>query len=164
MAQQVPIVGAGSSAKIRSPIGVFFLILITLGIYGIFWWYFVNREMADYGKAKGTTELGDSPGKSVLAITLGALIIVPAVLSYINTFKRAQAAQRLTGVDPINGWIGLILILIIAPAFDSYIQSGLNPVWKAQAAGAAGAAPAVAPAEPTAPAEPETPEPEAPAS
>jgi uncharacterized protein DUF4234 len=140
MAEQVPIVGAGTEAKIRSPIVVFILILITLGIYGIFWWYFINREMRDYGRARGTDELGTSPGKSVLAITLGALIIVPAILSYINTFKRAQAAQRLAGIEgALNGWIGLILFIVIAPAFDSYIQSGLNPVWKAQAAGAGAA-------------------------
>jgi hypothetical protein len=44
-----------------------------------------------------------------------------------------QAAQRLAGVDPINGWIGLILILVFSPAFYAYMQSGLNSVWKAQA-------------------------------
>jgi Domain of unknown function (DUF4234) len=150
MAEQVPIVGADNTAKIRSPIVVFILILVTLGIYGIFWWYFINREMSDYGRARGTDELGTSPGKSVLAITLGALIIVPAILSYINTFKRAQAAQRLAGVDgPLNGWIALILFVVIAPAFDSYIQSGLNPVWKAQAAEPGGQAEAPAVPQPT---------------
>jgi hypothetical protein len=28
----------------------------------IFWWYYINREMADYGRARGTKELGDDPG------------------------------------------------------------------------------------------------------
>jgi hypothetical protein len=86
--------------------------------------------MADYGKAKGSDELGDSPGKSVLAITLGALIIVPALISTINTFKRVQAAQRLAGQEPLNGWIGLILYIVISPAFYAYLQSGLNNVWR----------------------------------
>jgi hypothetical protein len=133
MAQQVDIVGAGASAKIRSPLGVAILSLVTLGIYIFFWWYFVNREMSDYGRAKGTEELGTSPGKSVLAITLGALIIVPAILSIVNTFKRVQAAQRLAGAEgTINGWIGLILLVVISPAFYAYMQSGLNSAWRAQ--------------------------------
>lgn len=134
MAEEVQIQGAQSTAKIRSPIWVPVLTVVTLGIYGIFWWYFIHRELRDYGRAKGTTELGTSPGTSVLAVTLGALIIVPAIIGIVNGFKRVQAAQRLNGLDPINGWIGLILIVVIFPAFYGYMQSGLNPVWRAQVA------------------------------
>ena len=64
---------------------------------------FINREMPDYGKARGSDELGDSPGKSVLAITLGALIIVPPILSAINTFRRVQTAQRLAVQEQLHG-------------------------------------------------------------
>src|SRR5918995_1620861 len=137
MAQVIQIPGVGESVKVRNIIAVPVLAFITLGIYLIFWWYFIHRELKDYGRAKGTDELGTSPGKSVLAITLGALIIVPAIIGIINAFKRVQAAQRLNGLEPINGWIGLILILVIYPAFYGYMQSGLNPVWRAQAGTAA---------------------------
>jgi hypothetical protein len=131
MAEVIQLDG-GTTAKIRSVWWVAILSVITLGIYVFFWWYFINREMADYGRAKGTTELGDSPGKSVLAITLGALIIVPAILSIISTFKRVQATQRLTGQTAvINGWIGVLLLVVISPAFYAYMQSGLNSAWKA---------------------------------
>ena len=133
MAQQVPIAGAGTTAKIRSLFAPALLPFPTLGIYLFFWWYYINRELRDYGRARGTDELGRSPGKSVLAITLGALIIVPAILSLINTFKRVQRAQQLTGGEALNGWIGLVLYLVISPAFFAYMQSGLNNVWKAQA-------------------------------
>jgi hypothetical protein len=54
-------------------------------------------------------------------------------VSVYNGFKRVQAAQRLTGIDPINGWIGLILFLVFYPALMGYMQSGLNSVWQAQA-------------------------------
>jgi len=135
MAQKVPIAGAEKPAKIRSLFTPALLPLVTFAIYFVFWWYFINREMADYGKAKQSDELGDSPGKSVLAITLGALIIVPAIISTINTFKRVQAAQRLAGQEQLNGWIGLILYLVVAPAFYAYLQSGLNNVWRVVAAG-----------------------------
>jgi Domain of unknown function (DUF4234) len=134
VAEVVRIEGTEATAKIRSVVWVIVLEIVTLFIYGFFWWYFIHRELRDYGRAKGTTELGTSPGTSLLAITLGALIIVPALVSFFNGFKRAQAAQRLTGIEPINGWIGLILFIIFYPAFMGYIQSGLNPVWQAQAA------------------------------
>jgi len=130
MAQEIQIPGAGTTAKIRSVWAPALLPFVTFAIYLFFWWYYINREMADYGKAKGSNELGDSPGKSVLAITLGALIIVPAILSTINTFKRLQAAQRLAGVEPLNGWIGLALYVVLSPAFYAYMQSGLNNVWR----------------------------------
>jgi hypothetical protein len=131
MAEQVQITDSPGTAKIRSPLGVAVLSVVTLGIYAIFWYYFINREMRDLGAAHNTDELGTSPGTSVLAVTLGAFIIVPAVISLINTFKRVQAAQRLGGGgEPINGWIGLILAIVISPALYAYEQSGLNKVWE----------------------------------
>jgi hypothetical protein len=142
MAQQVQIAGAGTSAKKRSPVAVAIVSIVTFGIYSLFWWYFVNREMADLGRAKGTNELGDSPVKSLLAIFPGALLIVPAIWTIVTTFRRVQAAQRLTGQTPINGWLGLVLFVVITPAYYAYMQSGLNAVWDAQA----GAAPAAEPA------------------
>jgi hypothetical protein len=140
MAELVDI-GGGKTAKVRSIWWVAILTIVTIGIYIFFWWYYVNREMADYGRARGTSELGDSPGKSLLAITLGAFVIVPAVLSYINTFKRVQTAQRLAGnTEVINGWIALVLLLVISPGFYAYLQSGLNNAWNALEAPAAPAA------------------------
>src|SRR5262245_48740954 len=43
------------------------LLVITLGIYQIVWWYFVNREMRDYGQATGQ-DLGRKPTNSALAV------------------------------------------------------------------------------------------------
>jgi hypothetical protein len=133
MADEIPIAGAGSSAKVRSPVAVAILTVVTLGIYLLFWWYFVNRELADYGRAKGTAELGDSPGKSTLALFPGALVIVPAIWTTVTTFQRVQAAQRLSGQSPLNGWLALVLYLVLTPAFYAYMQSGLNGAWRAQA-------------------------------
>jgi hypothetical protein len=109
VAQQVSIAGAGTTAKIRSIFAPALLPIVTLGIFGT------------------------SPGTSVLAITLGALVVVPAILSVINTFERVQKAQRLAGVEVLNGWIGLVLYIVLSPAFFAYVQSGLNDAWKAQA-------------------------------
>jgi uncharacterized membrane protein len=132
MAEEIQIAGTQATAKIRSPWAPALLPFVTLGIYAIVWYYKVNREMADLGRAKGTDELGDSPVKSVLAVTFGALIIVPAVISLIHTAQRIQRAQRLTGVEPqLNGWLALVLALVISPAFYAYEQSELNKVWRA---------------------------------
>ena len=131
MAEHVQIAGTPATAKIRSPWAAALLPIVTFGIYAIFWYYFINREMRDLGRARGTDELGDSPATSVVAVTLGALIIVPAVVSVINTFRRLQAAQRLTGVEPqANGWLALVMALLITPVFQAYEQSELNKVWR----------------------------------
>lgn len=134
MAQELQIAGAKSTAKVRNPVAVAVLAVVTLGIYLVCWWYFINRELADLGRAKGTSELGDSPGKSTLALFPGALLIVPAIWTTVTTFQRVQAAQRLTGQTPVNGWLGLVLYLVLSPAMYGYMQSGLNSAWKAQTA------------------------------
>jgi uncharacterized protein DUF4234 len=132
MAQVVRIEGTEATAKVRSIWAPALLPLVTFGIYFFFWWYYINRELRDYGRAKDSNELGTSPGTSLLAVTLGLIVIVPALVSIWNTTKRVQAAQRLAGVEPLNGWIALILFLVISPAYDAYLQSGLNQVWQAQ--------------------------------
>jgi hypothetical protein len=121
----------GSVAKLRDPIVVVILAFVTLGIYQLFWWYYANRELADYGRARGTKELGENPTMSVLALFPGGLIVVPALWTTVTTFKRVQAAQRMNGQTPINGWLGLVIVLVISPVLIGYLQSGLNSAWTA---------------------------------
>ncbi len=68
----------------------------------------------------------DEPLTSLLAITLGALVIVPAIVSTIHTFRRVQAAQRLTAPARINGWLSLVLSILFGPALLGYTQSAMN--------------------------------------
>lgn len=49
----------------------------------------------------------------------------------VTTFQRIQAAQRLNGQTPVNGWLGFVLYLVFSPALFGYMQSGLNSTWKA---------------------------------
>ena len=135
VAQQIEIPNVGATAKIRNIIAVPVLAVVTLGIYLVCWWYFINRELADLGRSLGSNELGDSPAKSTLALFPGALLVVPALWTTVTTFRRVQAAQRLAGGgDPINGWIGLILYIVFSPAYYAYMQSGLNATWRAVSA------------------------------
>jgi|SRR5688572_26323979 len=129
---------AASKAKIRSPVWVVVWSVLTLGVYSWFWWYFINREMRDLGQARGTDELGDNPTLSALAVSLGALIIVPPFVSFYGTGKRIKAAQRITlGREDYNGWVALVLLIIwlagitlFIPFTWGYMQSELNKVWR----------------------------------
>src|SRR5262245_58541462 len=98
MAEEVPISGGPETAKIRSVFAPALLPFITLGVYFIVWWYKINRELADLGRKRGTTELGEKPVNSLLAIFPGALIIVPAIWTIVTTYQRSKKAQQLVGV------------------------------------------------------------------
>jgi hypothetical protein len=165
MAEEVALAGTEARAKLRNPLGVVGLSLITLGIYYFFWWYYINREMRDFGRARGA-DLGQNPGNSVLAITLGALIIVPAVVTLWTTTDRIQRTQETAGVDrPASGPVIFILLLLIGPVGVWYAQHELNKAWTAQAsAGTAATLPSSeasvqpAPPPPAAPVGPEAPQ------
>jgi hypothetical protein len=118
----------GVPVKRRHPFGPLGLSIITFGIYGIFWWYFINREMRDLG------EEGE-PILSVLAITIGWIIIIPPFVSTYNTAARIQRLQKRAGVeatDPTQGAVmpWLVLILWFIPLggllWQAYMQWGLN--------------------------------------
>jgi hypothetical protein len=137
MAQEIQIPGAAATAKIRHPLAVIGLTLITLGIYGVFWWYFINREMADLGQANGVPELGDNPILSVLAVTIGSLIIIPPFVSHWRTLKRIETAQnRVLGSNNISPILLFVLIFIplVNLVVTPLMQSNLNQVWERSAA------------------------------
>ncbi len=132
MAYELKIQGTQDTVKIRSLWAVALLPLVTFGIYHLVWWYRINRELRDYGRAKGY-DLGQSPTSSLLALFPGAIIIVPPLVSYWRGTKRIQGAARLAGKEPPSGWIALILYLVLAIGFWAYLQSSLNAIWRAEA-------------------------------
>jgi Domain of unknown function (DUF4234) len=164
MAEKIAVgAGPGATAKTRHPVAVPALIIITLGIYGLYWWYQINREMVDLGRARNADGLGDSPTKSLLALFPGGLIIVPPYISLYNTVKRIQRAQEVTtGQVTLNGMIILVLIIgsfligVAGLVVPGYIQAELNKAWEAVGAGAPPQVAAGAPQD--------APAPEAPAS
>jgi hypothetical protein len=160
MAEEIVLANSSDRVKLRNPLGVVGLSIITIGIYYVFWWYFINREMRDFGRARNT-DLGQSPGNSVLALTLGAIIIVPAIVTLWRTSDRIQRSQETAGVDRgANGPIIFVLLLVIGPVGVWYAQNELNKAWTAQSGGAPAGLPA---SEASAPAPPPPPEPAAPA-
>jgi len=132
MAYEMQIRQSQDRVKIRSPWAAALLPFITFGIYHLVWWYRINREMRDYGQAKGY-DLGQNPTNSVLALFPGGLIVVPALITYWRGVKRVMGASKLAGQEPVNGWIAIILYVLIAPALWAYVQVSLNKVWEAEA-------------------------------
>lgn len=132
MAYEMQIRQSQDRVKVRSPWAAALLPIVTLGIYHLVWWYRINRELRDYGQAKGY-DLGQNPTNSVLALFPGALIIVPALVTYWRGTKRVMGASRLAGQEPPNGWIAIVLYVLLAPALWAYIQVSLNNVWQAEA-------------------------------
>ena len=123
--------GGTGEIKVRGPVWVGVWSLVTLGIYAIYWIYVTAKHLRDYGNSKGR-DLGQSPGMTLLAVTLGALIIVPALIAIYRQAKRIQQAEQLAGVQPMNGWLALVLYLVLYPVFYAYQQSELNKAWAAE--------------------------------
>ena len=121
-----------ATVKVRDPVKSALLDALTLGIYGCFWYFYVNRELAALGRTRGTKDLGDSPGTSLLALVPGLFVIVPAVISFNNTAKRVQAARRLGGESStISAPLAALVLLLFFPLGIWYVQRELNAAWAA---------------------------------
>ena len=130
MAELAAIRDGDAQVKLREPAlsGVFDA--LTLGIYGVFWFYFINVELAALGRARDTSELGDDPTKSLLAMFPGMLVLVPAIVAFHNTRGRIRAAQRLAGVDPAGLNVAASIVLFLLFPIGIYVeQKQLNRVW-----------------------------------
>ena len=132
MAYEMKIRGTEDEVKVRSPWAVALLPFVTLGVYHVVWWYRINKELKAYGEAKGY-DLGQNPTNSLLALIPGFIIIVPPLVSYWRGTKRVMGAAKLTGQEPVSGWISIILYLLLSPAFFAYLQVSLNHVWEQEA-------------------------------
>jgi hypothetical protein len=158
VAEVVPIQGSPEQGKLRHPLGILGLMLITLGIYFFVWWYKVNKELAEMGKARGTEELGTSPGTSLAAMIPGAFIIVPPYVSFYKGSNRLNAGARLAGLpEGMEAGLMVLLYLLISPVAIYLFQSNLNKVLRAQAGGGAPSLPGQAGYAPPPPPAPEMP-------
>ncbi len=133
MAEEIAIRGSNYPAKERSPVTTI-LLWIFIPFYALFHYYYINKELAELGKARGTDQLGANPVMSVLAILPGFILIVPPFVSLWNTWKRHQAARQMFGVhDGIDNVPGFLLHLFIGPVGIYFLQTGQNALLEAQA-------------------------------
>ena len=124
--------GASNEIKIRGPVWVGVWSLVTLGVYAVYWIYVTAKHLRDAGNARGR-DLGQRPGMTLLALTLGwLLLLIPPIVAMYRQAKRIQQVQQLAGVAPMNGWLALVLYLVISPVFFAYEQVELNKAWAAE--------------------------------
>jgi hypothetical protein len=92
MAETVTI--GGEQYLNRNPLGVLGLSVITLGIYGFYWYYQINDEIRRFEKDDTI-----SPVRSLMAILFGWLIIVPPFIAVWNTANHVLKMQERVGVQ-----------------------------------------------------------------
>ena len=134
MAEELRIPESDETVKVRNPWAVALLPFVTLGIYHLVWWYRINKEMKAYGESLGY-DLGRNPTNSLLALFPGAVLIVPPLVTYWRGTVRVQGTEALADREPLNGWLVLVLWLIIQPAMWAYLQVSLNHVWEQELKG-----------------------------
>ena len=95
------------------------LLVVTGGFYYLVWYYRVNRELRDYGRSYGDPNpLDVDLTRTLLAVTLGGLVIVPAAVSVARTFERITRAERLSAaVRTLSSRVGLVLFVVALVLF-----------------------------------------------
>jgi Domain of unknown function (DUF4234) len=103
------------------------LMVVTFGIGALVWYYLINRDAKTL--ARNDTW---SPAMSVVAVTIGAVIIVPPFVSVWRTWSRVREATNAEGMGR-----GLQFCLAYLPivhfAYYGYLQSKLNAAADARA-------------------------------
>ena len=125
----------------RNPLGVLGLTFITLGIYGLYWYYKVNDEIRRFEKDETI-----SPARSLMALLFGWLIIVPPFIAVWNTANHVLKMEERSGVQSqISPALAVVLLLVISFALGIYVQEHVNRVWDKAAGMRAPAAPPMPP-------------------
>src|SRR4051812_41901818 len=88
----------GARVTVRDPWRVGIFSLLTLGCYGIVWFYMVNAELDRYAKAHREPRVGGSPVLAVLGVTVGALLVLPAIATWFWMLARVRRAQHIEAV------------------------------------------------------------------
>jgi hypothetical protein len=111
--------------KTRNPWGVWLTSLVTLGIYGLYWYYKVNDETREY-----SPNVDVDPTVSLLALIFGAFTCyVATIVTLLNTGGRISRCQQEAGAsDRCSGGLGLLFGLLLG-THVVYYQSQLNKVW-----------------------------------
>lgn len=142
MAETVTI--EGQTYLKRNPLGVLGLTIITLGIYGLYWYYKANEEIQRY-----TKDMTISPSRSLLAVIPGALIIVPPFIAYYNTANHLVEMQQKRGLpSQVSPALVVVLGIVLWWGMGAYVQEHMNRVWDAASMPSAGQSAAATPPPP----------------
>ncbi len=106
--------------KKRSPFAVIFFTLITFGIYWLYWYYSINKEIHEHTSEK----MNFSPAMALLA----QFIPIANFVSHYNTAKRIKTMKNICGDPDTIEPLAAILFSIFLPfgIYTYIIQSGMN--------------------------------------
>ena len=128
----------------RNPLGVLGLTIITLGIYGLYWFYKVNEELKRFERDDSI-----SPARSLLAVIPGFLLIVPPFIAYYNTANHVLKDEERLGIQSqISPALTVVIVLVIWMGMAAYVQEHLNRVWDAASMRGSASAPPAPPPPP----------------
>ncbi|MDH4113791.1 MAG: DUF4234 domain-containing protein [Actinomycetota bacterium] len=141
----------GRAYRVRTPLGVFALSVVTLGMYWLYWYYRVNDDVRMFLRNYSIRPLVSTlaivgfftAGPVIVLAVLtevwwllapAGLLIVMGLVGFLHTGRRVITAQELADVEPSSAGIALILYVMTGFLAGSYLQAGLNRTW-ARAAG-----------------------------
>lgn len=116
----------GTQMKRRNPVGAWLgLPIITLGIYGIVWYYLIHSELANFDRRRPV-----SAGLAVCSVLFGTITLgIWPLVMWVKLAGHIRNAQRAAGLEPTcSGGLGFLLGIIGFGVL--YYQIELNKVVK----------------------------------
>src|SRR5262249_32648145 len=105
--------------EVRSPISVGVLAVGYPGVYTSAWWYLSRKDLAAIERVQLDTRAARPAWPSLLAASLGAIVIVPPVVSAFRGSKLLLAEQRRAGLEVrYRPWLNTVPLALsmIVPA------------------------------------------------
>jgi drug/metabolite transporter (DMT)-like permease len=115
---------AGVQMKKRNPVGAWLgLPIITLGIYGIVWYYLVHSELANFDRRRPI-----SPGMAICSVLFGTITLgIWPLVTWVKLGGHIRNAQQAAGLQPsCSGGLGFLLGILGFGVL--YYQIELNKV------------------------------------
>ena len=128
----------------RNPLGVLGLMMITLGIYFLYWYWKINDELREFEHDESI-----SPTRSLMAMLFGWILIVPPFIAMYNTAKHVRGIEERMGLQAIEPALVIVIMLVFSFGNGMYVQEHLNRIWDSASAG--GVQPAAQPPPPLPP-------------
>jgi hypothetical protein len=116
----------GTQMKRRNPVGAWLgLPIITLGIYGLVWYYLVHSELGDFDRRRPV-----SAGLALCSILFGTLTLgIWPLVTWVKLAGHIRNAQSAAGLEPsCSGGLGFLLGIFGFGVL--YYQIELNKVTK----------------------------------
>lgn len=116
--------GQPVTVRRRSPSRAAALSLVTVSVYG-FWWWDANRPLRALGRPAG-------PGRALAAVTVGFAALIPPFLSVHRTATMIAEAQRRAGqADVLSPSAPVAIAAVAAAGAVAWVATALAglPVW-----------------------------------